>query len=99
MSELPVLEPDDQRVLGSLLEKQTTVPGSYPLTANALRSACNQTNNREPVVDFDQQTVVSAQIEALEILAVAHLGDIETEAEEMLALPVRTGRSTSPAKR
>lgn len=57
MSELPVLEPDDQRVLGSLLEKQTTVPGSYPLTANALRSACNQTNNREPVVDFDQQTV------------------------------------------
>jgi len=57
VSELPVLEPDDQRVLGSLLEKQTTVPGSYPLTANALRSACNQTNNREPVVDFDQQTV------------------------------------------
>ena len=57
MTELPVLEPDDQRVLGSLLEKQTTVPGSYPLTANALRSACNQTNNREPVVDFDQQTV------------------------------------------
>jgi uncharacterized protein YceH (UPF0502 family) len=39
------------------LEKQTTVPASYPLTANALRTACNQTNNREPVVDFDQQTV------------------------------------------
>ena len=57
MTELPVLEPDDQRVLGSLMEKQTTVPGSYPLTANALRSACNQSNNREPVVDFDQQTV------------------------------------------
>jgi uncharacterized protein YceH (UPF0502 family) len=57
VTELPVLEPDDQRVLGSLMEKQTTVPGSYPLTANALRSACNQTNNREPVVDFDQQTV------------------------------------------
>jgi uncharacterized protein YceH (UPF0502 family) len=57
VTELPVLEPDDQRVLGSLMEKQTTVPGSYPLTANALRSACNQSNNREPVVDFDQQTV------------------------------------------
>ena len=57
MTELPVLEPDDQRVLGSLMEKQTTVPGSYPLTANALRSACNQSNNRDPVVDFDQQTV------------------------------------------
>ena len=57
MTEIPVLEPEDQRVLGSLLEKQTTVPASYPLTANALRAACNQTSNREPVVDFDQQTV------------------------------------------
>jgi uncharacterized protein len=57
VSELPVLEPDEQRILGSLLEKQTTVPGSYPLTAAALRAACNQTSNREPVVDFDQQTV------------------------------------------
>jgi uncharacterized protein YceH (UPF0502 family) len=57
VTELPVLEPEDQRVLGSLMEKQTTVPGSYPLTANALRAACNQTNNREPVVDFDQQTI------------------------------------------
>jgi uncharacterized protein YceH (UPF0502 family) len=57
VSELPILSPEDQRILGSLLEKQTTVPASYPLTANALRTACNQTNNREPVVDFDQQTV------------------------------------------
>jgi uncharacterized protein YceH (UPF0502 family) len=57
VTELPVLEPADQRLLGSLLEKQTTVPGSYPLTANALRAACNQSNNREPVVDFDQETV------------------------------------------
>jgi uncharacterized protein len=39
------------------MEKQTTVPGSYPLTANALRTACNQTSNREPVVDYDQGTV------------------------------------------
>jgi uncharacterized protein len=52
-----VLDAEDQRVLGSLLEKQTTVPGSYPLTANALRTACNQTSNREPVVDYDQGTV------------------------------------------
>ena len=57
MSELPVLDAEEQRILGSLLEKQATVPASYPLTANALRTACNQTNNREPVVDFDQQTV------------------------------------------
>jgi len=57
VTELPVLEPEDQRILGSLLEKQATVPGSYPLTANALRTACNQSNNRDPVVDLDQETV------------------------------------------
>lgn len=57
MSELPVLEPEEQRVLGSLLEKQTTVPATYPLTGNALRSACNQASSRDPVVDYDQQTV------------------------------------------
>src|SRR5262245_33615118 len=39
------------------MEKQTTVPASYPLTSNALRTACNQTSSREPVVDYDQQTV------------------------------------------
>ncbi len=59
MVELPVLEPDEQRIIGSLLEKQVTVPASYPLTANALRTACNQTSSREPVVDLDQQTVVT----------------------------------------
>jgi len=57
MSELPVLTPEEQRVLGSLLEKQTTVPASYPLTGNALRTACNQTSNRDPVLDLDEQTV------------------------------------------
>jgi uncharacterized protein YceH (UPF0502 family)/protein-L-isoaspartate O-methyltransferase len=56
-SELPVLEPEAQRILGSLMEKQVTVPASYPLTANALRTACNQTSNRDPVVDFDQQVI------------------------------------------
>ncbi len=57
MTQLPTLGPEDQRVLGCLLEKQVTVPASYPLTANALRAACNQTSNREPVVDLDEQTV------------------------------------------
>ena len=57
MSELPVLDANDQRLLGALLEKQATVPASYPLTANALRAACNQSNNRDPVVDLDLQVV------------------------------------------
>ncbi len=57
MSELPVLMPEEQRVLGALMEKQTTVPATYPMTGNALRTACNQTSSRDPVVDYDQQTV------------------------------------------
>jgi uncharacterized protein YceH (UPF0502 family)/catechol 2,3-dioxygenase-like lactoylglutathione lyase family enzyme len=60
VSDLPVLDPVDQRILGSLLEKQTTVPATYPLSANALTSACNQTSSRDPITDFDQQTVERA---------------------------------------
>lgn len=45
------------RVLGALLEKQRTTPDSYPLTLNALRAACNQTTNRDPVVDYDEATI------------------------------------------
>ena len=55
-----VLSPTEQRILGSLLEKQVTVPASYPLTLSGLRSACNQTYSREPVTDLDEQTIESA---------------------------------------
>lgn len=54
---LPVLDAQEQRVLGCLLEKQVTVPDSYPLSLNALRTACNQTSSRDPVVDWDEPTV------------------------------------------
>jgi hypothetical protein len=54
---LPVLDAAEQRVLGSLLEKEITVPGSYPMSINSLRSACNQTSSREPVVDYDEDLV------------------------------------------
>lgn len=56
---LPVLDAEEQRVLGCLLEKQITVPDSYPLSLNGLRTACNQTSSREPVVDWDEPTVES----------------------------------------
>ena len=49
----PQLSDVEQRVLGALLEKQRTVPASYPLTPNALRAACNQSSSREPVTDYD----------------------------------------------
>ncbi len=52
------LDAVDQRVLGSLLEKQVTVPASYPMTLNALRTACNQTSSRDPVTDYDEQMLV-----------------------------------------
>lgn len=57
MSDLPVLDAEEQRVLGALLEKQRTVPASYPLSLSGLRTACNQTSSREPVVDYDEHTV------------------------------------------
>lgn len=47
-------------MLGCLLEKQRTTPDQYPLTLNALRLACNQSTNREPVVDYDEATVREA---------------------------------------
>ena len=45
------------RVLGCLIEKQRTTPDVYPLSLNALRSACNQTTNRDPVVSYDEATI------------------------------------------
>ena len=47
-------------MLGCLIEKQRTTPDTYPLSLNALRLACNQSTNRDPVVDYDEQTVVEA---------------------------------------
>jgi uncharacterized protein YceH (UPF0502 family) len=47
----------ETRVLGCLLEKQRTTPDAYPLSLNALRLACNQSTNREPVVDYDEATI------------------------------------------
>ena len=48
------------RVLGALVEKQVTTPEYYPLTLNALTLACNQKNNRNPVVSFNEETVSEA---------------------------------------
>jgi uncharacterized protein len=54
------LSPSELRVLGSLLEKQRTTPDTYPLTLNGLRAACNQSTNREPVVQYDDETIREA---------------------------------------
>jgi hypothetical protein len=60
VADLPVLDAAEQRVLGSLLEKEITVPASYPMSINAVRTACNQTSSREPVVDYDEDLVHQA---------------------------------------
>jgi uncharacterized protein len=47
----------EARVIGCLIEKQVTTPDQYPLSLNALVSACNQKSNREPVMNLDEPTV------------------------------------------
>ena len=48
------------RVLGCLIEKQRTTPDAYPLSLNALRLACNQSTNRDPVVDYEEPAIRDA---------------------------------------
>ena len=50
----------EQRVLGCLIEKRWTTPEQYPLSLNALRLACNQSTNRDPVTSYDEATVRDA---------------------------------------
>ncbi len=54
------LSPEEARVLGCLLEKERTTPDAYPLSLNALVNACNQSTNRNPVVQYREETVESA---------------------------------------
>lgn len=57
-----VLNPSEVRVLGVLIEKRMTTPDAYPLTLNSLVTACNQSSNRHPIVDYDQFVVNDALI-------------------------------------
>jgi uncharacterized protein len=54
------LTANELRVLGSLLEKQRTTPDTYPLSLNALRAACNQATNRDPVMQLDEAEIREA---------------------------------------
>jgi len=55
-----LLSDTEVRVLGCLMEKETATPSYYPLSLNALTGACNQKSNRNPVVTYDEETVVHA---------------------------------------
>ncbi|MGO9903838.1 MAG: YceH family protein [Solirubrobacteraceae bacterium] len=62
----------ERRVLGCLIEKRFTTPDQYPLTLNALRLACNQSTNRDPVTRYDEETVLEA-VQRLSKYGVARL--------------------------
>ena len=54
------LSAEEARIIGSLVEKDLTTPDQYPLTIKSLLAACNQTSNRDPVVAYDEHSVLSA---------------------------------------
>src|SRR6476659_1158618 len=75
-SPLPTLSLLETRVLGVLVEKERTVPDSYPLTLNALVAGCNQKSSRSPVLNA-RETDVRAAIDGLksELLAIERSGE------------------------
>jgi uncharacterized protein YceH (UPF0502 family) len=70
-----------RRVLGTLLEKAFTTPDQYPLTVKATVSGCNQKNNRDPVANYDEQTVTDTygELQSLGVAGVLHTESGRTE--------------------
>lgn len=54
------LDPVEQRVIGCLLEKERTVPDTYPMTLNGLRTACNQSSGRDPILHLSDHEITAA---------------------------------------
>jgi uncharacterized protein YceH (UPF0502 family) len=54
---IPQLSAEEQRVLGSLIEKSRATPEYYPMTVNSLMAACNQKSSRNPVVQYNEETI------------------------------------------
>lgn len=57
---LPILNAEQIRVIGSLIEKSRTTPDYYPMTLNGLQAACNQKSSRKPVVEYDENIIMDA---------------------------------------
>ncbi|MGH9518628.1 MAG: YceH family protein, partial [Terriglobales bacterium] len=72
------LSPESARVLGALLEKESTTPEYYPLSLNALQAACNQKSNRDPVMDVDEDRVRLAlrNLEDKHLVELVHEGRV-----------------------
>jgi uncharacterized protein YceH (UPF0502 family) len=67
------LDRTGQRIIGVLIEKQLSVPDSYPLTENALVAGCNQTSNRDPAMDLQGFQVTGALLQLHEQEVVARV--------------------------
>jgi uncharacterized protein len=74
VGERPELDSIEQRVIGSLLEKERTVPDAYPMTLNGLRTACNQTSGRDPImaVTDGEVTIALDRLRGLGLTRVLH---------------------------
>lgn len=91
----PPLTDVEVRVLGSLLEKEVTTPDNYPLSLNALLSACNQTTNREPVMRLDEDALVPATVALRRrglVRQIQPAGSRVTKYEHLLGEEWRLGR-------
>jgi len=55
---LPILDAEEIRILGAMMEKSKTTPEYYPMTINGLTVACNQKSARKPIVNYDEPTIV-----------------------------------------
>jgi uncharacterized protein YceH (UPF0502 family) len=92
MTPLPALSLLETRVLGVLVEKQHTVPDSYPLTLNALVSGCNQKTARDPVIEASEAEVQAAidHLKSLSLLMESSGGRVMRYAQnvgKVLAIP------------
>jgi len=66
-----LLTPVEIRILGCLIEKEATTPDAYPLSLNALTTACNQKTNREPVLNLTEATVLETVEQLIEDTLIA----------------------------
>lgn len=90
---MELLDDAEVRVLGALIEKEATTPEYYPLSLNALVNACNQKSNRDPVVDYDEETVRDA-IEGLRAKKMAFIieGSRVTKYSQRISETLNLGR-------
>jgi len=93
--DLPALSLLETRVLGVLIEKQHTVPDSYPLTLNALAGGCNQKTSRDPVLDATEAEISAAvdRLKALDLVVESSGGRVMRYAQNLgrvLAVPAQS---------